>query len=132
MLSREEDEECWKTQSLLILTTRDIDIAPMLFHPWHYAALLNDVLGINNNRVVMQNEITKNISTFTKYLSYKLTQFMTIEEEYDFDPKSDLLWGEKMNTPFPYVAEDIDLEMNRWKEEFEAMDHRRKAEDVKN
>jgi len=70
-------------------------------------------LGINNNRVVMQNEITKNI-----------------KEEYDFDPKSDPFWGERMNTPFPFVAEDIDVEMNKWKEEFEAMDHRRKTEDM--
>lgn len=109
--------------------TRDIDLAPMLFHPWSYAALLHDVLGINNNKVVLQNEITKNASKCHFYFAF-LIIYSVAEEVYDLDPKADPFWGEKMNTPLPIIAEEIDVEMNRWKEEYESMGHKKKVDDV--
>ena len=29
-----------------------------------------------------------------------------------------------MNSPFPYVAEDIDRELNEWKKDYDKMGHR--------
>lgn len=29
-------------------------------HPWHYASLIHEILGIKNNKVTLQSEETKN------------------------------------------------------------------------
>ena len=50
------------TQPLLIIIERDLDFSCPLLHPWHYGALIHDLLEIQNNKVEINNEITNNIS----------------------------------------------------------------------
>lgn len=33
-----------------------------MLHPWHYGALIHDLLEIKNNKVEINNELTNNIS----------------------------------------------------------------------
>lgn len=51
-------------QSLLILIQRQRDFCCPLLHPWHYGALIHDLLEIKNNKVEINNELTNNISIF--------------------------------------------------------------------
>lgn len=74
---------------MMILCNRNIDFATILLHPWHYGALIHDILGIRNNKVSMKNEITENK-----------------EIHYDLDPINDLIWSKKMNIPYSIVAEE--------------------------
>lgn len=49
-------------QPLLIIIERNRDFSCPLLHPWHYGALIHDLLEIQNNKVEINNEITNNIS----------------------------------------------------------------------
>ena len=41
---------------LLVLVDRDMDLAPMVGHGWSYSALMADLLGMNLNRVSLENK----------------------------------------------------------------------------
>jgi len=107
------EEVSFTNQMTLILLPRNLDHSSAFMHPWHYGALIDDVLGIRINKVELNNIITNNK-----------------KQEYDLDPKLDKFWAEKMNIPFPHVAEDIDRELNKWKMEYESMGHKKSSKDV--
>jgi len=44
-------EQFFTKQSSLVLANRDIDHTCILLHPWHYGALLDDVIKIKNNKI---------------------------------------------------------------------------------
>lgn len=72
------------SKTALILLERSIDESVVLLHPWHYGALMNDVYGINNNKIKAD------------------------KVDFDLDYEKDQFWKQKMNEPFPYVAEDLE------------------------
>ncbi|KAI8344316.1 Sec1-like protein [Chlamydoabsidia padenii] len=76
---------------VLILLDRSMDITPMLGHSWTYQSLVHDVLSMKLNRI-------------------------TIERSYDLD-KKDFFWNKNASSPFPQVAEDIDIELNNYKKD---------------
>lgn len=47
---------------LLFILERKKDYSCPILHPWHYGALIHDLLEIQNNKVEINNEITNNIS----------------------------------------------------------------------
>lgn len=47
------------------------------------------------------------------------------------DNQHDKFWAEKINVPFPYVSDDIDKELNDWKNDYESMGHKKLNKDVK-
>lgn len=62
----------------------------MLLHPWHYGALVHDIYSIENNKI----NFTETDSSETKI--------------YDLDCSSEeSYWVEKMNIPYPDVANDV-------------------------
>ncbi|SCV72742.1 BQ2448_4279 [Microbotryum intermedium] len=85
-------------RSLLVLMDRNVDLVPMLSHSWTYQALVNDVLGMRLNRVSVQ-------APESGRLQKKL---------YDLDAK-DFFWAKNAASPFPQVAEEIDLQLNKYK-----------------
>ncbi|KIJ37391.1 hypothetical protein M422DRAFT_33728 [Sphaerobolus stellatus SS14] len=80
---------------ILLILDRNIDLMPMLAHGWTYQALVHDCLDMKLNRVVIN---------------------VPKKKVYDLDSK-DFFWAKNAVNPFPQVAEDIDGELNRYKQD---------------
>ncbi|KAH9964125.1 Sec1-like protein [Russula dissimulans] len=80
---------------LLLILDRNIDLVPVLSHGWTYQALVSDCLEMKLNRVTVASPQKK---------------------AYDLDAK-DFFWAKNAANPFPQVAEDIDTELNRYKQD---------------
>ncbi|KAI9511903.1 SLY1 protein [Russula earlei] len=80
---------------LLLILDRNIDLVPVLSHGWTYQALVSDCLEMKLNRVTVASPQKK---------------------AYDLDAK-DFFWAKNAANPFPQVAEDIDVELNRYKQD---------------
>ncbi|KAM5531712.1 hypothetical protein V8D89_014632 [Ganoderma adspersum] len=80
---------------LLLILDRNVDLVPMLSHGWTYQALASDCLEMKLNRVVVSQPQKRS---------------------YDLDSK-DFFWAKNAANPFPQVAEDIDTELNKYKQD---------------
>ena len=80
---------------VLLILDRNIDLVPMISHGWTYQALVSDCLDMKLNRVI-------------------ITQPQ--KRSYDLDSK-DFFWAKNASEPFPHVAEDIDSELNKYKQD---------------
>lgn len=80
---------------VLLILDRNIDMVSMVSHGWTYQALVSDCLEIKLNRVV-------------------ITQPQ--KRSYDLDAK-DFFWARNAANPFPQVAEEIDAELNKYKQD---------------
>jgi hypothetical protein len=83
---------------VLILLDRSMDLTPMLSHSWTYEALIHDVLAMRLNRITIEGSETEK------------------KKSYDVDNK-DFFWLKNASSPFPQVAEDIDIELNKYKKD---------------
>ncbi|KAI0319046.1 Sec1-like protein [Amylostereum chailletii] len=83
------------SRPLLLILDRNIDLVPMMSHGWTYQALVSDCLEMRLNRVTVPHPQKK---------------------AYDLDAK-DFFWAKNAANPFPQVAEDIDTELNRYKQD---------------
>jgi hypothetical protein len=90
-----------RTRPVLIILDRNIDLVPMLSHSWTYQALVHDILNMRLNRITVE----------------------TVEEggrvskkSYDLN-SNDYFWARNAGVPFPQVAEDIDAELTKYKED---------------
>ncbi|KAI7881626.1 Sec1-like protein [Lichtheimia hyalospora FSU 10163] len=79
---------------VLILLDRNMDLTPMLSHSWTYQSLIHDVLEMKLNRITIEINQTR--------------------KSYDIENK-DYFWSRNASNPFPQVAEDIDVELNKYK-----------------
>ena len=82
-------------RTVLLILDRNIDLVPLLSHGWTYQALVSDCLEMKLNRVTVASPQKK---------------------AYDLDAK-DFFWAKNAANPFPQVAEDIDTELNRYKQD---------------
>lgn len=73
-----------------------MDLVSTLAHGWTYQALISDCLQIKLNRVTVTEKQTK--------------------KSYDLDSK-DFFWARNAANPFPEVAEEIDVELNKYKDD---------------
>ena len=89
----------------LIIVDRNIDLVPMLSHSWTYQSLVHDVLEMKLNRVSM--ELPADESNPSKG---------SIKRTYDLS-STDFFWAKNAGVPFPQVAEDIDAELTRYKDD---------------
>ncbi|PCH34028.1 Sec1-like protein [Wolfiporia cocos MD-104 SS10] len=80
---------------LLLILDRNVDLVSMMSHGWTYQALASDCLEMKLNRVVVSQPQKRS---------------------YDLDSK-DFFWAKNAANPFPQVAEDIDAELNRYKQD---------------
>ncbi|KAH7886004.1 Sec1-like protein [Phlebopus sp. FC_14] len=80
---------------LLLILDRNIDLVSMISHGWTYQALVSDCLEIKLNRVVVTQPQKRS---------------------YDLDSK-DFFWAKNAANPFPQVAEEIDAELNKYRQD---------------
>ena len=81
--------------AVLLILDRNVDLISMVSHGWTYQALASDCLEMKLNRVVIPQPQKKS---------------------YDLDSK-DFFWAKNAASPFPQVAEEIDMELNRYKQD---------------
>lgn len=93
------------SRPILIIVDRNVDLVPMLSHSWTYQSLIHDVLKMNLNRITVETPVDDADETKgTTKRSYDLTQ-------------NDFFWNKNAGVPFPQVAEDIDTELTRYKDD---------------
>ncbi|KAI1097911.1 Sec1-like protein [Jackrogersella minutella] len=93
------------SRPVLVILDRNVDLNPMLSHSWTYQSLVHDVLDMKLNRITIETPADENnpAKGMTKK-SYDLTS-------------TDFFWEKNAGVPFPQVAEDIDAELMRYKED---------------
>jgi hypothetical protein len=93
------------SRPVLIILDRNVDLIPMLSHSWTYQSLVHDVLKMKLNRITVETPIDEtNPAKGSKKAGYDLTS-------------NDFFWAKNAGMPFPQVAEDIDAELVRYKED---------------
>ncbi|ERT00083.1 SNARE docking complex subunit [Sporothrix schenckii 1099-18] len=93
------------SRPVLIILDRNIDLTTMLSHSWTYQSLVHDVLGMKLNRVTIETPVDE-----------KNPAKGTTKKTYDINA-SDFFWNKNAPLPFPQVAEDIDAELSRYKQD---------------
>ncbi|KAF3482656.1 uncharacterized protein GIQ15_01980 [Arthroderma uncinatum] len=90
---------------VLIIVDRNVDLVPMLSHSWTYQSLIHDVLKMHLNRITVESPVDEsNLAKGTTSKSYDLNV-------------NDFFWNRNSGVPFPQVAEDIDTELTRYKDD---------------
>lgn len=90
---------------VLIIVDRNVDLTPMLSHSWTYQSLIHDVLKMRLNQITVEMPVDdQNPSKGV------------VKRTYDLTPK-DFFWSRNSENPFPQVAEDIDAELTRYKDD---------------
>ncbi|KAI4140004.1 MAG: hypothetical protein L6R39_006004 [Caloplaca ligustica] len=93
------------SRPVLVIVDRNVDLIPMLSHSWTYQSLVHDVLKMHLNRITIETPIDEeNPSKGRTKKSYDLTS-------------NDFFWSRNAGIPFPQVAEDIDTELTKYKDE---------------
>ena len=93
------------SRPVLIILDRSVDLVPMLSHSWTYQSLVHDVLKMHLNRITVETPLDE--ANPTKGSTKK---------SYDLNA-NDFFWARNAGTPFPQVAEDIDIELTKYKED---------------
>ena len=93
------------SRPVLIIVDRNVDLVPMLSHSWTYQSLIHDVLSMHLNRITVETPADEsNPGKGSVKRSYDLTS-------------NDFFWNKNAGIPFPQVAEDIDAELTRYKDD---------------
>ncbi|KAI0133940.1 Sec1-like protein [Xylariales sp. AK1849] len=93
------------SRPVLILLDRNVDLNPMLSHSWTYQSLVHDVLDMKLNRITIETPVDEgNPARGVTKKAYDLTA-------------TDFFWEKNAGVPFPQVAEDIDAELTRYKDD---------------
>ena len=88
------------SRPVMIILDRKVDLIPMLSHSWTYQSLVHDVLDMRLNKITV--EVPDETGTATKPRAYDLNAH-------------DFFWSRNASAPFPQVAEDIDRELTKYK-----------------
>lgn len=93
------------SRPVLIILDRNVDLTTMLSHSWTYQSLVHDVLGMKLNRVAVETPIDEQNPAKG-----------STKKTYDI-ASNDFFWNKNAPVPFPQVAEDIDAELSRYKQD---------------
>ena len=93
------------SRPVLVIVDRNVDLIPMLSHSWTYQSLVHDVLKMHLNRITMETLIDAEDPSKGK-----------IKRAYDLN-STDFFWARNSGIPFPQVAEDIDTELTKYKDD---------------
>lgn len=93
------------SRPVLIIVDRNVDLVPMLSHSWTYQSLIHDVLSMHLNRITVETPADEGDPAKG-----------TIKRSYDLNA-SDFFWNKNAGIPFPQVAEDIDAELTRYRDD---------------
>ncbi|KAF5627979.1 SLY1 [Fusarium sp. NRRL 52700] len=100
------------SRPVLILLDRNVDLVPMLSHSWTYQSLVHDVLNMKLNRITIESPAEEGSPAKGP-----------TKKGYDLTT-NDFFWAKNAGSPFPQVAEDIDAELTKYKEETAAITKR--------
>ena len=92
------------SRPVLVLVDRNVDLTPMLLHSWTYQSLVHDVLKMRLNQITV--EVPGDESSGSK----------PVTKHYDLK-SNDFFWEKNAGMPFPHVAEDIDTQLTKYKED---------------
>ncbi|CEI67285.1 Protein sly1 [Fusarium venenatum] len=98
------------SRPVLILLDRNIDLIPMLSHSWTYQSLVHDVLNMKLNRITIETPAEEGNPAAKG----------PTKKGYDLTT-NDFFWAKNAGSPFPQVAEDIDAELTKYKEDTAAI-----------
>jgi len=93
------------SRPVLIIIDRNVDIIPMLSHSWTYQSLIHDVLKMHLNRITV--EVPADESNPGKG---------STKRSYDLN-SNDFFWTKNASLPFPNVAEDIDAQLTKYRDD---------------
>jgi hypothetical protein len=93
------------SRPVLIIVDRNVDLVPMLSHSWTYQSLIHDVLSMHLNRITVETAADESNPTAK-----------SVKRSYDLT-SNDFFWNRNSSVPFPQVAEDIDTELTRYKDD---------------
>lgn len=88
---------------MLVIVDRNVDLVPMLSHSWTYQSLVHDVLKMRLNQITVE---VPDDSGNAK----------PVKKHYDLK-SNDFFWAKNAPSPFPSVAEDIDAQLEKYKED---------------
>ncbi|KAJ3158259.1 Vesicle trafficking between the ER and Golgi [Geranomyces michiganensis] len=91
---------------VLIILDRNLDLNTMLAHTWTYATLVHDIFDMKLNRVTIPDMDHPPPPSSTAASKKGKT--------FDIDV-NDFFWKKNAPNPFPQVAEDVDVEINKYK-----------------
>ena len=93
------------SRPVLVVVDRNVDLIPMLSHSWTYQSLVHDVLKMHLNRITVETLVdAENPSKGKTRRAYDLNS-------------NDFFWTRNAGIPFPQVAEDIDAELTKYKDD---------------
>ncbi|KAJ0966738.1 hypothetical protein J5N97_023655 [Dioscorea zingiberensis] len=90
---------------VLCIFDRNFELAVGIQHDWSYCPLVHDVLGLKLNRVNVQGEKPGGMKS------------------YELDG-SDPFWSANNWAPFPKVAEEIETQLSKYKQDVDEVNHR--------
>lgn len=93
------------SRPVLVIVDRNVDLIPMLSHSWTYQSLVYDVLKMHLNRITIETAIDEENPAKGR-----------TKRSYDLN-SNDFFWARNAGVPFPQVAEDIDAELTKYKED---------------
>mmetsp|Transcript_21918 Transcript_21918/g.53646 ORF Transcript_21918/g.53646 Transcript_21918/m.53646 type:complete len:625 (-) Transcript_21918:233-2107(-) len=102
---------------LLILLDRNMDLSVPLHHPWTYCSLVNDIFGIQANKVDIPQEDETVAGKQTK-------------KSYDLSSE-DKFWDEFQGAAFPNVAEGVQRYLNEYNERVKQVKQGSDLSDIK-
>jgi len=102
-------------RSVLILLDRQIDFACMFCHSWIYQCMVFDIFKLSKNTITVE--------TIDK--ETQLPQ----EKRYDLDPH-DFFWSQNSHLPFPEAAENVENELNKYKEDAQEITRKTGVENI--
>jgi sec1 family domain-containing protein 1 len=93
------------SRPVLVIVDRNVDLIPMLSHSWTYQSLVHDVLKMHLNRISVEMPAEEGNPAKG-----------TVKKSYDLN-SNDFFWTKNAGVPFPQVAEDIDNELTRYRDD---------------
>lgn len=93
------------SRPVLVIVDRNVDLIPMLSHSWTYQSLVYDVLKMHLNRITVETPVDEDNPAKGR-----------TKRSYDLN-SNDFFWARNAGVPFPQVAEDIDAELTKYKED---------------
>lgn len=93
------------SRPVLIILDRNVDLIPMFLHSWTYQSLVHDILDMKLNRITVEIPVDENNPAKG-----------STKKTYDLSA-SDFFWTKNAAMPFPQVAEEIDADLMKYKDE---------------
>eukprot|EP00850_Spirogloea_muscicola_P000287 SM000001S04689 [mRNA] locus=s1:1778855:1782556:+ [translate_table: standard] len=93
---------------LLCIFDRNFELAVAVQHCWAYRPMVHDILDMRLNRVMVQADVTTTGTTLGN----------KGKKSYELDD-GDSFWVANCDAPFPKVAEEVEVQLNKYKQDVE-------------